>query len=111
MARYANESADVKSAGKELGARYVIEGNLRHAGTKLRVAVQLVDASSGAHLWAETYERAFNPDSVFQIQDDLVPRIVSTLADAHGILAHSMSEAIGQKSRAVKSVRSRAAQL
>ncbi len=57
-----------------------------------------MDASSGAHLWAETYECAVNPDRVFQIQDDLVPRIVSTVADAHGILAHRMSEAIRGKS-------------
>jgi pentatricopeptide repeat protein len=49
--RYANESIDIRSAGKELGARYVMEGSLRQAGTKLRLAVQLVDAVSGAHLW------------------------------------------------------------
>ncbi|MCA1850381.1 MAG: serine/threonine-protein kinase, partial [Acidobacteria bacterium] len=55
--RYANESVDVRSAGKELGARYVMEGSLRQAGTKLRLAVQLVDTISGAHLWAENYER------------------------------------------------------
>jgi len=51
--RYANESVDIRSAGKELGARYVMEGSLRQAGAKLRLAVQLVDAVSGAHLWAE----------------------------------------------------------
>ena len=47
----------MRAAGKELGARYVMEGNLRQAGAKLRLAVQLVDATSGAHLWAENYER------------------------------------------------------
>ena len=51
----------MRTAGKELGARYVMEGSLRQAGAKVRIAVQLVDASSGAHLWAETYERAFSP--------------------------------------------------
>ena len=50
---------DVRSAGKELGARYVMEGSLRQAGTKLRIAVQLVDATTGAHLWAETYDTFF----------------------------------------------------
>ena len=44
--RFANESVDVRSAGKELGARYVMEGTLRQAGTKLRLAVQLVDTTS-----------------------------------------------------------------
>ena len=80
--RYANELIDVRTAGKELGARYVMEGNLRKAGSKLRLAVQLVDAVSGAHLWAENYERAFSPEAVFELQDDLVPRIVSTVADS-----------------------------
>src|SRR6184192_4333350 len=92
--RYANESADVRSAGKELGARYVMEGSLRQAGTKLRLAVQLVDAVSGAHLWAETYERVFSSETVFELQDDLVPQIVSTVAEMNGVLPRSMSEAV-----------------
>ena len=69
-----------------------MEGSLRQAGTKLRLAVQLVDAISGAHLWAENYERTFSPEAVFELQDDLVPRIVSTVADMHGVLPRSMSE-------------------
>ncbi len=96
--RYANELVDVRTAGKELGARYVMEGNLRLAGPKLRFAVQLVDAVSGAHLWAENYERTFSPDAVFELQDDLVPRIVSTVADSSGILPHSISEMLRTKS-------------
>jgi len=92
--RYANESVDVRSAGKVLGARYVMEGSVRQAGTKLRIAVQLVDAVSGAHLWAENYERIFSTETVFELQDDLVPRIVSTVADQYGALVHSMSESL-----------------
>ena len=92
--RYVNEAADVRAAGRELGARYVMEGNLRQAGPKLRLAVQLVDAVSGAHLWAESYERALSPETVFDLQDDLVPRIVSMVAGMNGILARSMSEAV-----------------
>ena len=92
--RYANESVDVRSAGKELGARYVMEGSLRQAGTKLRLAVQLVDAVSGAHLWAENYERIFSPEAAFELQDELVPRIVSTVADMNGVLPRSMSEIV-----------------
>ncbi len=87
-------TVDSRSAGKELGARYVMEGSLRQAGTKLRLAVQLVDALSGAHLWAENYERSFSPDTVFELQDELVPRIVSTVADMHGVLPRSMSELV-----------------
>jgi len=78
----------------------VMEGSLRQSGTKLRVAVQLVDSASGANLWAETFERAFHPEAVFELQDDLVPRIVSTVADQHGILPRSVNDAIRNKSDA-----------
>ena len=93
-ARYTSESGDVRTIGKELGARYVLQGNLRQAGTKLRVAVQLLDAATGAHLWAETYERSFHPDAIFELQDELVPKIVSTLSDAQGVLPRSMGESL-----------------
>jgi TolB-like protein/cytochrome c-type biogenesis protein CcmH/NrfG len=92
--RYTDQARDLRIVGKELGARYVMEGNLRQAGTKLRLAVQLVDAVSGAHLWAENYERTFSPEAVFELQDELVPRIVSTVADMNGVLPRSMSEAV-----------------
>jgi len=96
-ARFANEAVDAGSAAKELGARYVIEGSIRQAGTRLRIAVQLVDASSGSHLWAETYERAFSPETIFDLQDDLAPRVVSTIADMNGVLPRSMGEAVRNK--------------
>ena len=95
--RLVNEAVDVRAAGRELGARYVMEGSLRHAGSRLRIAVQLVDAVSGAHLWAETYDRPLGAQEVFALQDDVVPRIVSTVADWYGVLPHSMSEALRSK--------------
>ena len=63
-ARYVNEAVDVRTVGTEIGARYVMEGSLRQAGSQLRVAVQLVDATTGAHLWAETYDRPFQPEAI-----------------------------------------------
>jgi TolB-like protein len=92
--RFAREEIDVRAAGNELGARYVMEGSVRQAGSRLRIAVQLVDAATGAHLWAETYDRPFRPEAIFELQDDVVPRIVSTVADMNGILPHSMGEAL-----------------
>jgi TolB-like protein len=101
--RYGNEPTDVRAAGRELGARYVMEGNVRQAGGRLRLAVRLVDAVSGAHLWAESYARPFDPDAVFDLQDDLVARIVSTCADRFGVLARSISDAVrtGEPGRSV----------
>jgi TolB-like protein len=92
--RYAHDAVDARSTGNELGARYVIEGSLRQAGSRLRIAAQLIDTSSGASLWAETYDRPFQAEAVFELQDDLVPRIVSTVADARGVLPRSISEAL-----------------
>ena len=74
-----------------------MEGTLRQAGAKVRLVVQLVDAVTDAHLWAENYERAFSPEALSELQDDLVPRIVSTLADNNGALTRSMSEAVHSK--------------
>jgi len=71
-AKYSSESGEVRATSKELGPRYV-KDSPRQAGNKLRVAVQLVEASTGSHLWAETFERTFNPGTVFELQDDLVP--------------------------------------
>jgi TolB-like protein len=90
-AKYSSESGDIRAIGKEIGARYLIEGSLRQSGTKLRLSVQLVDATTGAHLWADNYERSFSPEVAFELQDDLAPRIVSTVADNSGVLPRSMS--------------------
>ena len=93
----ASEGVEVRSAGKELGARYVMEGSLRQSGSRLRIAVQLVDTNSGVHLWAETYDRSFQSEAAFELQDEIVPRIVSTVADWYGVLPRSMSEALRSK--------------
>ena len=93
-AKYSSESGDVRAIGRELGARYVMEGSLRHGGAKIRIAVQLVDAVSGASLWAETYDRTFSAEAALDLLDDVVPRIVATVGDTQGILAHNMTEAL-----------------
>jgi len=96
--RYADGAADPRRVGEELGARYAMNGTLRLSGTRMRIAVQLIDAVNGAQLWSESYERLFSPDTIFELQDDLVPRIVSTVADIHGVLPYSMREAVRLRS-------------
>jgi TolB-like protein/Tfp pilus assembly protein PilF len=95
--RYANQAVDLRNVGKELGARYVMEGSLRQAGPRLRIAAKLVDATTGTQLWVETYDRSFQAEAIFDLQDDVVPKIVSTVGDTQGILPHSMSEAVWSK--------------
>ena len=91
-ARYADAPSDVRAVGRQLGARYVMQGGFRQAGARARITTQLVDATTGAHLWAESYERPFDAESVFELQDDIAARIVSTVADMNGVLPHAMSE-------------------
>jgi TolB-like protein/Tfp pilus assembly protein PilF len=95
--KYASGSRDVGPIGEEVGARYVLDGSVRQAGSTIRVAVQLVDAATGAHLWADTYDRQFTPDQLFALQDEVVPRIVSTCGDHFGVLARSISETVRGK--------------
>jgi TolB-like protein/Tfp pilus assembly protein PilF len=91
-ARYSDAPSDVRAVGQQLGARYVMQGSVRQAGPRARIAAQLVDTITGANLWAETYERDFSAESVFGLLDDVAPRIVATVADMNGVLPHAMSE-------------------
>jgi len=92
--QYASGTADVRTIAREIGARYVMEGNLQQAGTGLRVALRIIDTDSGVHLWAETYSPPFEPERIFAIQDDLIARVVSTCGDRFGVLARSISDTV-----------------
>ncbi len=74
---YKNKATDVKQIGRDLGARYVLEGSVRRAGDRLRVTSQLIDASDGHHLWAERYDRRV--DDLFDVQDDITRNVATAL--------------------------------
>ena len=74
---YKGKAVDIKRVGHELGVRYLVEGSVRRAGKRLRVTVQLLDATSGYHLWAEHYDREL--EDIFDVQDDIVRAIVSAV--------------------------------
>jgi TolB-like protein len=74
---YRGSGTDIKRVGRELGVRYVAEGTVRKIGNRVRVTVQLLDAASGYHLWAERYEREL--DDIFALQDEIVRAIVAAL--------------------------------
>ena len=75
---YKGRSVKVQEVAGELGARYVIEGSVRKSGDRVRVAVQLIDAETGHHVWAERYDR--NIDDIFALQDEITERIATTVA-------------------------------
>ena len=75
---YKGHPAKVQQVAKELGARYVIEGSVRKGGDQVRITVQLVDAATGHHVWADRYDRRI--DDIFAVQDEITERIACTVA-------------------------------
>jgi TolB-like protein/DNA-binding SARP family transcriptional activator/Flp pilus assembly protein TadD len=75
--RFRDPSVDMKRVGQELGAEYLLEGSVRKFGDRLRIAAQLIETSSGSHLWAERYDR--DVKEIFDIQDDVTQTIAATL--------------------------------
>jgi adenylate cyclase len=75
--RYKGQSPDIRDVAKELGVRYVVEGSVRSVSDRVRITVQLIDAKSGGHVWAENYDRP--ADKLFDIQDEVIAAITSSL--------------------------------
>ena len=75
---YKGQNLDIRQVGRELGAQFIVEGSIRRAGRRLRVTGQLVDATTGKHVWAERYDRDI--DDLFAVQDELALAIVASLA-------------------------------
>ena len=74
---YKGKAVDLKQIGRELNIRYVLEGTVQRGGNRLRVNVQLVDAETGNHLWAERFEKPIA--DLFDMQDEIVSRLANTL--------------------------------
>jgi adenylate cyclase len=74
---YKGKSVKVQKVGRELGVRYVLEGSVRKAGDKVRITAQLIDATTGKHLWAERYDR--NLRGIFAIQDEITLAIIKAM--------------------------------
>jgi TolB-like protein len=74
---YKGRTIDVKQVGRELGVRYVLEGSVRKAGNRIRIAGQLIDAETGAHLWADRFEGAL--EDMFDLQDHVTASVVSAI--------------------------------
>src|SRR5262249_56690146 len=64
---YKGKAIDIKQVGRELGVRYVLEGSVRKAGERVRIAVQLLDAATGSHLWADRFDSQI--EDIFDLQD------------------------------------------
>jgi adenylate cyclase len=77
---YKGQSPDIKQVGRELGVRYVLEGSVRKGGDRVRITGQLIDAMTGAHLWADRFDGAF--EEVFDLQDKVALSVAGVIEPA-----------------------------
>jgi TolB-like protein len=75
---YKGRAVDIKQVGRELGVRYVLEGSVRKSAERVRITGQLVDASSGAHIWADRFDGAL--DNIFDLQDQVTGSVVGAIS-------------------------------
>jgi TolB-like protein/Tfp pilus assembly protein PilF len=75
---YKGKAVDIKQVGRELGVRYVLEGSVRKAGSRVRITGQLIEATTGRHLWADKFDGAL--EDVFGLQDQITTSVVGLLA-------------------------------
>ena len=74
---YKGKSPDLRQVGRELGVRYVLEGSVRKAGNRVRITGQLIDTTSGAHIWADRFDGAL--DDIFELQDQVASSVVGAI--------------------------------
>ena len=75
---YKGKNVDVKQVGRELGVRYVLEGSVRKSANRMRITGQLIDTSTGAHLWADRFDGEL--EDVFELQDQVTAKVVGAIA-------------------------------
>ena len=77
---YKGKAVDIKQVGRELGVRYVLEGSVRKSGNRVRITGQLIDSTSGEHVWAERFDRELN--DIFSLQDEVTQSVVGAIFPA-----------------------------
>jgi adenylate cyclase len=89
---FKDQTIDLKEVGGRLGVRYLVEGSVRRAGNRVRITAQLIDATTGDHIWAERYDRGI--EDIFEVQDEVTHAIVATLP---GQIEKAVAERTGRK--------------
>ena len=93
--QYKGTAVDISKLGRELGVRYFLEGSVRRAGDDLRITAQLIDAETGAHIWADKFDRKMA--DVFLVQDEIVGQIVAKIAGGLGAIENTEAESASRK--------------
>ena len=94
--QYKGKAVDVSKLGRELGVRYVLEGSVQRTEDDLRVAAQLIDTQTGAHVWADRFDRKIA--DIFLVQDEIISQIVGEIAGSYGAIERNEAKAAARKS-------------
>jgi adenylate cyclase len=94
--QYKGKAVDVSKLGRELGVRYVLEGSVQRTEDDLRVAAQLIDTQTGAHVWADRFDRKIA--DIFLVQDAIISQIVGEIAGSYGAIERNEAKAAARKS-------------
>ena len=98
---YKGKAVDVRQVGRELGVRYLLEGSVRKAGARLRITAQLVEAETGAHVWADKFDGEL--EDVFDLQDQITDRVVGIIEPSlEGRRSNDPVESALKKSRCLR---------
>ncbi|MEA3291013.1 MAG: hypothetical protein U9Q71_01685 [Pseudomonadota bacterium] len=90
-ARYRDTSIGVRKVGRELGARFVLQGSVQRSEERIRVTAALSDAADGAQLWADTFDRDLTATDLFRLQDELTQSVIARVGDAYGAIPRAMA--------------------
>ena len=96
--QYKGQPVDVRKVGEDLGVQYVLEGSVRKAANTIRVTAQLTNAASGAHEWAESYDRELTAENIFDVQDEITEHIVTRIAEPYGVITRAGLQKAKRKS-------------
>ena len=90
-ARYLGKNIDIRVVGRELGARFVLEGSVRRSDERIRVTVALSDAEDGAQLWADTFDRNLSATDLFSLEDELTRAVIARVGDGYGVIPRALA--------------------
>lgn len=89
--RYLGKRIDIREVGRELGARFVLEGSVRRSDDRIRVTVALSDAEDGAQLWADTLDRNLSATDLFSLEDELTQAVIAKVGDGYGAIPQALA--------------------
>ena len=95
--KYRGKTVDIREVGKDLGARYVLQGSVRRAPSSVRVTTQLIDAASGAHVWAGSYDRDLTTRDILAIQDEITGSVITAVGGVQGAITSERIRTLREK--------------